>query len=335
MLITSSLPAARSAGVGATFNPVARALSGVRFQTIISCPSPASRDAMPAPILPMPAMPTFMSLVSIPTDSVALEGAWYEPDAAARSGAALLFHGNTMNFYSGAPRFLPPALTELGLACLAFNRRGHDILAIRDSRAAEGAAFQSVSQALEDNRYAAGWVAARGFPQPVVIGHGNGGMLAVRHVADHPLTPALVLLSAHCGGANMVPLASKAGLLAGDRLDEITAQAEALVRAGKGRELMLLPGWWYVTSAASFLDLANCPDILELAPRVPCPVLYLRGDQEPRDLYPAEEFRRRCAGPCTVEVVLQCDHFYRGREAAVSAIVSRWLVQTLKTGRQK
>jgi pimeloyl-ACP methyl ester carboxylesterase len=274
------------------------------------------------------------SLVSVATDTVALEGAWYEPEGTARLAAALLFHGNTMNFYSGAPRFLPPALTELGLACLAFNRRGHDILSIRDSRAAEGAAFQTIAEAIADNRYAAEWVAARGFPLPAVIGHSNGGMLAVRHVADHPLTPALVLLSAHCGGTNMVPLASKAGLLGGDRLSEITAQAEALVRTGKGRELMLLPGWWYVTSAASFLDLANCPDILELAPKIRCPVLYLRGDREPRELYPAEEFQRRCAGPCTVQIVPQCDHFYLGREAAVSAIVSRWLGQTLQGGQQ-
>jgi pimeloyl-ACP methyl ester carboxylesterase len=275
-----------------------------------------------------------MSLVSIPTDTVALEGAWYEPEGGARTGAALLFHGNTMNFYSGAPRFLPPALAELGLASLAFNRRGHDILAIRDSRAAEGAAFQTVAEAIADNRYAAAWLAQRGFARPVVIGHSNGGMLAVRHVADHPGTPALVLLSAHCGGKQMVPLASKAGLLAGDRLAELTAQAERLVADGRGRELMLLPGWWYVTSAGSFLDLANCPDILELAPRIRCPVLYLRGDQEPRDLYPAEAFQRRCAGPCTVEIVPQCDHFYAGRESAVSAIVCRWLVQTLQ-GRQQ
>ena len=265
------------------------------------------------------------SLVSIATDTVALEGAWYEPEDGKRTGAALLFHGNTMNFYSGAPRFLPPALTKLGLACLAFNRRGHDILAIRDSRAAEGAAFQTIAEAIADNRYAAKWLGQRGFPHPVVIGHSNGGMLAVRHVADHPETPALVLLSAHCGGKNMVPLASRAGLLAGDRLPEITAQAERMAKEGKGRELMLLPGWWYATSAASFLDLANCPDILALAPKIRCPVLYLRGDQEPVDLYPAEEFARRCGGRCTVEIVPQCDHFYRGREGAVSDAVFRWL----------
>lgn len=265
------------------------------------------------------------SLVSIPTDTVALEGAWYEPEGSKRTGAALLFHGNTMNFYNGAPRFLPPVLTEAGFACLAFNRRGHDILAIRDSRAAEGAAFQTIAEAVADNRYAAQWLAGHGFPHPVVIGHSNGGMLAVRHVADHPETPALVLLSAHCGGKNMVPLASRSGLLAGDRLPELTAQAERMVKEGRGRELMLLPGWWYATSAASFLDLANCPDILELAPKIRCPVLYLRGDQEPRDLYPAEEFARRCGGKCDVEIVPQCDHFYRGREGAVSALVSQWL----------
>src|SRR5438067_3007194 len=274
------------------------------------------------------------SLVSIATDTLPLEGAWYEPAGRKARGAALLSHGNTMNFYSGAPRFLPPRLAELGLASLAFNRRGHDILAIRDSRVAEGAAFQTIAEAIADNRYAAEWLAARGFAHPVVIGHSNGGMLAVRHVADHPQTPALVLLSAHCGGARMVPLASAAGLLAGDKLLQLTAQAQEMVKAGRGGELMLMPGWWYVTSAASFLDLANCPDILELAPKIRCPVLYLRGDREPRDLYPAEEFQRRCSGPCTVEIVPQCDHFYAGRESAVSAIVYRWLGQTLQGGQQ-
>jgi pimeloyl-ACP methyl ester carboxylesterase len=272
------------------------------------------------------------SLISLPTDTLSLEGAWYEPAGESARAAALLFHGNTMNFYSGAPRFLPPRLAELGLASLAFNRRGHDILAIRDSRTAEGAAFQTIAEAIADNRYAARWAAERGFAAPIIIGHSNGGMLAVRHVAEHPQTPALVLLSAHCGGARMVRLASEAGLLAGNKLPELTAQAHELVKAGRGGELMLMPGWWYVTSAESFLDLANCPDILELAPRISCPVLYLRGDAEPRDLYPAEEFQRRCAGPCSVEVVPRCDHFYRGRESAAADLVCRWLAQTL-TGR--
>jgi hypothetical protein len=97
-------------------------------------------------------------LISIATDTLPLDGAFYLPEAEP-CGAAMLFHGNTMNFYVGAPRFLPPVLTRLGLACLAFNRRGHDILSIRDSRAAEGAAFQLTKEGIEDNNYA-----ARGLP---------------------------------------------------------------------------------------------------------------------------------------------------------------------------
>ena len=87
-------------------------------------------------------------LVSIATDTLPLDGALHVPEGRPAAGAVLLFHGNTMNFYVGAPRFLPPVLTRLGLACLAFNRRGHDILSIRDSRAAEGAAFQLTREVL-------------------------------------------------------------------------------------------------------------------------------------------------------------------------------------------
>ena len=259
------------------------------------------------------------TLVSIATDTIPLDGAWHEPESGTVRGAVLLFHGNTMNFYTGAPRFLPPALTQLGYACLAFNRRGHDILAIRNSRVAEGAAFQKYSESIADNRIAAEWVKEKGFADPIVIGHSNGGTLAVRHVADHPKTPKLVLLSAHCGGRNMLPLASKAGLLAQERLEEFTDRA----RKSKPDELMLLPGWWYAITAESFLDLANCPDILELAPKIRCPVLYIRGDKEPRDLYPAEAFAKKTN--CTVEIVPDCDHFYNGREQAVIERVTSWL----------
>jgi hypothetical protein len=54
---------------------------------------------------------------------------------------------------------------------------------------------------------------------------------------------------------------------------------------------MQVPGWWWVISAQSFVDyLDNCPDILELAPQVRCPVLFLRGDREANDVYPGEAF---------------------------------------------
>jgi pimeloyl-ACP methyl ester carboxylesterase len=269
-------------------------------------------------------------LISIPTDTAPLDGLLYTPDCVPIRGAALYFHGNTMNFYVGAARFLPPALARLGLVFVAFNRRGHDILSTRASRIAEGGAFQTTAQAIEDNRIAARWLAGQGYSAPTVIGHSNGGMLATRHVADHPQTPALVLLSAGRGGTRQDTSGGSERLFAGDRLAELTAHARALVAEGRGRELVFMPGWWYVISAESFLDrIATVPDTIALAPRIACPGLAIRGDKEDRDRYPAEEFQAAAGGQCDVRIVENCDHFYNGRESHVAEIVSQWLARTL------
>jgi pimeloyl-ACP methyl ester carboxylesterase len=270
-------------------------------------------------------------LISIATDTTPLDGAFHQPDQGRAAHGVLLFHGNTMNFYVGAPRFLPPVLTPLGFACLAFNRRGHDILGIRNAFTAEGAAFQLTREGIADNNFAAAWMASHGHAAPVVIGHSNGGMLGVQHVCDHPETPALVLLSAHRGGKSAFEFQRKRGILAGNRVDEVLEQARALVAAGRGKELMLLPGWWFVISAESYVDrMTQMPDILELAPNIKCPVLYIRGDQEPEAAIPAEEFRARAGGRCDVEVISDCDHFYVGREDTVCRIVASWLANILR-----
>ena len=270
-------------------------------------------------------------VVSVPTDTVELDGLLYETADRPALGCVQLFHGNGMNFYVGPPRFLPQRLVNLGFACLAYNRRGHNTLSTRNSRLAEGNAFQTAAQAVADNRYAARWLAARGYDDPVMVGHSNGGMLAVRHVVDHPQTPALVLMSAHRGGRRMVEIASRRGLLARDQLVAVTERAHRLIDAGRGDELMLLPGWWYVTTASSWVDLLNnTPDILELAPEVRCPTLYVRGDQEPADLYPAEEFQARAGGSVDVLILDGCDHFYNGVEESTADAVGDWLASTVK-----
>src|SRR5581483_8141626 len=101
-----------------------------------------------------------LSLISIPTDTYPLDGLYYEPDAPPR-GAAMLLHGNCMNFYTGAPRFLPSHLNRLGVAALAFNRRGHDMVATLNSRQVSGGAFQMTKEAIADNVLAAGFLKAR------------------------------------------------------------------------------------------------------------------------------------------------------------------------------
>jgi pimeloyl-ACP methyl ester carboxylesterase len=262
-------------------------------------------------------------LVAIPTDTVPLDGAYYTPETDPPTGGVLLMHGNTMNFYVGPPRFLPPYLTALGYACLAFNRRGHDVLTIRDSKdflRAEGAAFQTAAEGLADNEYAAAFLAQRHLREPLVIGHSNGGMLAAQFAARHPETRALVLLSAHAGGKGTVARGGWVGL------GELTATAERLLAEGRGRELLLVSDWWWLLSAESFLDrLHNTPDTLEAAPRVQCPSLFLRGDQEPEDTYPAYGFQQRAGGPCEVAIIPDCDHFYVGKEDEVARTIVGWL----------
>jgi len=271
-------------------------------------------------------------LITIVTDTTPLDGAFHMPEDRPVRGGVLLFHGNTMNFYVGAPRWLPPVLTELGVACLAFNRRGHDILSIRDSRAAEGGALQLTSEAIADNDYAASWMADRGFPAPVVIAHSGGGMRGVAHVAEHPETPALVLLSAFRGGAGAQTIPAQIAL-AGEGYEATMANAQALVAAGRGKELITVPNWWYVISAESYAEsyvdrFTTVPDILALAPRITCPVLYVRGSLEPKEVYPAEAYAERAGGPCEVAIV-PGDHFYNGIEDDVYGVVVAWLNEAL------
>jgi len=39
----------------------------------------------------------------------------------------------------------------------------------------------------------------------------------------------------------------------------------------------------------------------ELAPTIRCPTLFIRGDEESPEIYPAERFKKCAGGPCDVE----------------------------------
>jgi len=271
-----------------------------------------------------------LEMVSIETPGLPLDGVYYEPAGRKPAGSVLIFHGNCGNFYVGPPRFLPPRLAELGLACLAFNRHGHDILGTYLGREAVGGAFQLAAEAIEDNRLAAEFLAARGHADPIVIGHSNGGLLAIRHVADHPRTPAMVLLSAAHGGPRSTWDMGEVGLLTGERTDELVAEAERLVAEGRPDTLLQLPGWWWTISAASLLDrVHHTPDAVGMAPEVKCPTLFLKGSGEPERMYPARAFKAAAGGPCDVLDVVGLDHWYNGREDEVAGLVAGWLAKTL------
>jgi len=182
-------------------------------------------------------------LISIPTPTHPLDAAYYTPDGPSK-GAAMYCHGNQMNFYVCAARFLAPHLTSLGYAFMPFNRRGHDSVSTRDSRECVGGAYQTVAEGIEDNALAARYLADKGFNFPIVIGHSNGGVLASEHAVRHPETRALILLSAHTGGNRLKNPQSAHNFFINEETDEQVREAEALIGAGKPRQLMLIPAWW-------------------------------------------------------------------------------------------
>lgn len=236
-------------------------------------------------------------------------------------------HGNVGNFYSGPSRFLLERPVRAGFACLAFNRRGHDILVNQVGRGANGGAFQAAAEAMADSEYAAAFIAARGYSAPMMmIGHSNGGMLAACFTARHPEVSALVLLSAHAGGPDTYSRDCAAGLMAADEADSHAARARSLVDQGCGDELMLLPGWWYAISASSLVDrIENTPDLLTQAGAITCPSLAIRGSLESSTSYPMEEFALRAAGPAEARIIEGGDHFYTGREGLVDETIVDWL----------
>lgn len=264
-------------------------------------------------------------LVSVRTSTVPLDGLLYRAAVPARAGV-LLFHGNMRNFYTGPARFLPGHLVPRGYDCFAFNRRGHDILTTGDDRLPQGGAYQTAAQGMEDNAYAATFLAAEGHPSPVVIGHSNGGLLAAAYAARHPEVRALVLLSAHAGGPGHVAHLARTGLLGADQHEVLLATARALVAEGRGDELLRTPGWWYLLSAASYVDRVDAsPTLVDLAASIACPVLLLKGADEPEEQYPVDAFAAGHVGPTDVVRLAGADHFYSDLTLAVGTIVADWL----------
>lgn len=261
------------------------------------------------------------------TDGFPLDGLVYTAAAGAADRAALLVHGKIMNFYTGPGRLLPPHLTALGWSCLAMNRRGHDLGGIRNGRESYGGAWEKFGDSLLDIAGGIAELKRRGYSKIMLIGHSFGGISAAAYAAAHPDDiAALALCSAGSGGRDYLSQSSRRGMLAAERHDEVDAEARRLVAAGRGDQMMGVPGWWYAITAASWVDLStNVPITVDNARRYPGPVLSLRGGKEATESYPAEAVAEAAGKRATLAVISGGDHFYNGVEPEFINAVCEWV----------
>lgn len=262
-------------------------------------------------------------------DKFPLDALLYLPPKETTSRAALLVHGKVMNFYTGPGRILPPHLTALGISCLAMNRRGHDLGGIRNGRESYGGSWEKFFDSQLDIAAGIAVLRERGFSRIVLIGHSFGGIASAAYAGEHPADiAALALCSAGTGGPDYLVQSSRRGMLAGDRHQAVDAEAKRLVAEGRGDQIIALPGWWYAITAASWVDLSkNVPLTVEGARRYPGPILALRGEKEPADIYPAEAVAQAAPGRATLAVIPGGDHFYNKTEAALASAVCDWVAK--------
>jgi pimeloyl-ACP methyl ester carboxylesterase len=167
-------------------------------------------------------------LVQVTTaDGIRLDGALWRPPAGpgARPGL-LLVHGYAGNFYTGWPR-LAEALARQGYLTLALNMRDHDLT-------------PQTSQ-FEDNRLdiEAGMklLAGRGASHFILAGQSLGTNRVLFYQAEtaDPRVRGLVLMA---GPGNL--LEWNTWLFGPGRALSVLAEAQRLIREGRGAELMLV-----------------------------------------------------------------------------------------------
>lgn len=291
-------------------------------------------------------------LTAATADGLTHSGVLVRPAGApARPFAVVWLHGGFSNCLAGVP--LARELAGRGYPCLAGNTRGRDygFLAPRvgGSPLLAGAGWEKFSETALD---VAAWVEAalsHGAQQAVLMGFSFGGLRAVAYLAGRtdPRVGGLVL---HSTPVRHFRRRSLAELPPGERTPadlglmrpEVLAQAQQMVAAGRGHELLpwgSLPALPVPISAQTCVDMAagldpfgvDTPAAEAPIARVRCPILALLGAAEPwvgsaGDL---ALIQRNAVAAARVEVQLvegmSHEYLSAGHHAAVAAVVANWL----------
>lgn len=268
-----------------------------------------------------------VDLVQVTTsDGIPLSGAYFEAKGSPASGADVLiyFHGDSGNFYGSLLTQLGPMFAERGMAFLAANRRGHDMVStgVRGGDL-KGYAFESVSESRLD--YAA-WLdllRGRGHRRIAVGGHSGGAVRATYAQASEHYDNVAAVVSVSPGEYNH----EKVVAVHGEDFSGPYRQSETDITEGRP-DTFLRPGvpWGSMWTARSYVDCFNKDNRYSVsahAANTGVPTLYVFGEKE-CDIGGEEELpvcglamrtlREIDYSHATVKVVEGANHGYMGRE---------------------
>ena len=279
-----------------------------------------------------------VDLVEVTTsDGIPLSGAYFEAKGTPTPGADVLiyFHGDSGNFYGSLLTQLGPMFSEQGMAFLAANRRGHDMVStgVRGGDL-KGYAFESVTESRLD--YAA-WLdllRSRGHRRIAVGGHSGGAVRATYAQASEHYANVAAVVSVSPGEYNH----EKVAALHGDDFLGPYRQSERDIAEGRP-DTLLRPGvpWGSMWTARTYVDCFNKDNRYSVsahAANTGVPTLYVFGEKEcqiggeeelPVCGLAMRTLREIGYSHTAVKVVQGANHGYIGREKELMETVYAFL----------
>ncbi len=270
-------------------------------------------------------------------DGVPLGGAYLAPSVDRRLtavSAVCFFHGDGGHFYRKLYLELGARLASHGIAFLAANRRGHDIVS---NGAPDGPLAGYAHESVDDSRldYAA-WLdllKERGHSNVVIGGHSGGAVRAVYAQSKERYPGVSGVIAVSPGEYDHMGLFA---LHPGEFADAYSWCTQRL-EAGEP-DAYIRPGipWGSSWTARAFIDCFN-PDnrysVTRRAAELECPALFVFGSEEcgdgPRRL-PAcgaamRGLRDAAYERANVQVIDGADHGYSGRDTQLFTAILHWL----------
>jgi hypothetical protein len=278
-----------------------------------------------------------VDLIEVTTaDGIPLGGAYIAPTILERRSpidCLCFFHGDTGHFYRRLYVELGARLAARGIAFLAANRRGHDIV----SNGARGGpltgyAHESVADSSLDYAAWLTFLRARSHTAIALAGHSGGAVRAVYAQSREHFAAVRAVVAISPGEYH------HQGLIDLHGATFVTAYSQAQAHLSQGQpEVYLQPGLPFnaMWTAGAFVDCFHSDNRYSVTARAAdtgCPTLFVFGTAEcsgPQAL-PLCGAAMRCltaAGyrHATVEVIDGANHGYEGREVELFECIDTWL----------